>query len=142
MDKIEAKSDGFYPLEEATLAAQMVCRGDRRKYYRFRPAKFYGGIATADCLGCCLRCLFCWSWPKANSPGRYGRFYSPAQVADKLAHIALKKGFHQRICLKVQFQIKKSRLTRKTVSVIRLGNGSVELKPQHIGPKLMPAHNA
>ena len=95
MDKIEPESAGFDPLEKANLEARVVCRGDRRKYYRFRPAKFYGGIATADCLGCCLRCLFCWSWPKVNAPGRYGKFYSPAQVADKLAHIALKKGFHQ-----------------------------------------------
>ncbi len=95
MDKIEPKSAGFDPLEEATLAAQVVCRGDRRKYYRFRPAKFYGGIATADCLGCCLRCLFCWSWPKLIAPGQYGKFYSPTQVAGKLSHIALIKGFHQ-----------------------------------------------
>jgi len=95
MEKIEPKSTGFDPLEQATLAAQVVCRGDRRKYYRFRPAKFYGGIATADCLGCCLRCLFCWSWPKVIAPGRYGKFYSPAQVASKLTRIALKKGFHQ-----------------------------------------------
>ena len=95
MDKIEPTSAGFDPLEEATLAAQVVCRGDRRKYYRFRPAKFYGGIATADCLGCCLRCLFCWSWPKVIAPGQYGKFYSPAQVADKLTDIALEKGFHQ-----------------------------------------------
>lgn len=95
MDKIEPKTVGFDPLEKAKLAAQVVCRGDHRKYYRFRPAKFYGGIATADCLGCCLRCLFCWSWPKVIAPGRYGKFYSPAQVAGKLTHIALKKGFHQ-----------------------------------------------
>jgi uncharacterized Fe-S cluster-containing radical SAM superfamily protein len=95
MDKIEPTSAGFDPLEEARLAAQVVCGGDRRKYYRFRPAKFYGGIATADCLGCCLRCLFCWSWPKVIAPGQYGKFYSPAQVAGKLTRIALKKGFHQ-----------------------------------------------
>ena len=86
---------GFDPLEQAEMAAKAVCRGDHRKYYRFRPAKFYGGIATADCLGCCLRCKFCWSWPKVISPGRYGRFYSPGQVSAKLTNIALKKGFHQ-----------------------------------------------
>jgi len=95
MDKIEPKTVGFDPLEKATMAAQVVCRGDRRKYYRFRSAKFYGGVATADCLGCCLLCIFCWSWPKVIAPGRYGKFYSPAQVADKLTHIALKKGFQQ-----------------------------------------------
>ena len=95
MDKIEPKSAVFDPLKQATLAAQVVCRGDRRKYYLFRPAKFYGGISTADCLGCCLRCLFCWSWPKVIAPGNYGKFYSPSQVAGKLTQIALKKGFQQ-----------------------------------------------
>ena len=90
----ELMEDGFDPLEKAKIAAKAVCRGDHRKYYRFRPAKFYGGIATADCLGCCLRCKFCWSWPKVISPGRYGRLYSPGQVSAKLTNIALKKGFH------------------------------------------------
>ena len=33
MDKIEPKTAVFDPLEEATLAAQVVCRGDRRKYF-------------------------------------------------------------------------------------------------------------
>jgi uncharacterized Fe-S cluster-containing radical SAM superfamily protein len=95
MDKIEPKSAGFDPLEKASLLTQVVCKGDRRKYYRFRPARFYGGIATADCLGCCLRCIFCWSWPQVIAPERYGKFYSPAQVAGRLTHIALKKGFRQ-----------------------------------------------
>ncbi len=90
----ELMGGGFDPLEKAKMAAKAVCRGDHRKYYRFRPAKFYGGIATADCLGCCLRCKFCWSWPKVISPGRYGRLYSPGQVSAKLTNIALKKGFH------------------------------------------------
>ncbi|MGD9081606.1 MAG: radical SAM protein, partial [Desulfobacterales bacterium] len=95
MTNNELMKDGFDPLQQAEMAAKAVCRGDHRKYYRFRPAKFYGGIATADCLGCCLRCKFCWSWPKVISPGRYGRFYSPGQVSTKLTNIALKKGFHQ-----------------------------------------------
>jgi uncharacterized Fe-S cluster-containing radical SAM superfamily protein len=72
-----------------------VSRGDQRKYYRFRAARFYGGIATADCLGCCLRCLFCWSWDKVVRPDRYGDFYSPQQVAEKLITIARKKRFRQ-----------------------------------------------
>jgi uncharacterized Fe-S cluster-containing radical SAM superfamily protein len=86
----------FYdPLKKAKETARIVCRGNRRRYYRFRPAKFYGGIGTADCLGCCLRCLFCWSWDKIVKPGSYGKFYSPQQVAGKLTHIAYKKGFRQ-----------------------------------------------
>jgi uncharacterized Fe-S cluster-containing radical SAM superfamily protein len=86
----------FYdPIERAGETARIVCRGNQRKYYRFRPARFYGGIGTADCLGCCLRCVFCWSWDKVMKPGRYGKFYSPQQVAGNLTTIAYKKGFRQ-----------------------------------------------
>jgi uncharacterized Fe-S cluster-containing radical SAM superfamily protein len=48
MDKIEPQTVGFDPLEKAKLAAQVVCWGDHRKYYRFRPAKFYGGHTLYD----------------------------------------------------------------------------------------------
>jgi uncharacterized Fe-S cluster-containing radical SAM superfamily protein len=90
------KSESLYdPIRRAEDTAQIVCRGSHRRYYRFRPARFYGGIGTADCLGCCLRCLFCWSWDKVVRPGRYGIFYSPPQVAGKLTNIAYKKGFSQ-----------------------------------------------
>jgi uncharacterized Fe-S cluster-containing radical SAM superfamily protein len=86
----------FYdPIKRAQEVARIVCRGNKRRYYRFRPARFYGGIGTADCLGCCLRCLFCWSWDKVVRPGRCGMFYSPHQVAGKLSTIAFKKGFRQ-----------------------------------------------
>lgn len=86
---------GYDPIERAGHVSDIVCRGDLRKYYRFRPARFYGGIATADCVGCCLKCLFCWSWREVIEPDRYGRFYSPEQVAETLAGIAGKKGFDQ-----------------------------------------------
>ena len=85
----------YDPIRRAEETARLVCRGSHRRYYRFRPARFYGGIGTADCLGCCLRCLFCWSWDKVLMPGRYGKFYSPQQVAGKLTTIAEKKGFRQ-----------------------------------------------
>jgi len=85
----------YDPIRMAEEEARLVSRSDQRKYYRFRPARFYGGIGTADCLGCCLRCLFCWSWDKVLRPGRYGKFYSPQQVAGKLTTIAYKKGFRQ-----------------------------------------------
>jgi uncharacterized Fe-S cluster-containing radical SAM superfamily protein len=86
----------FYdPIKRAQDTAQIVCQGNQRRYYRFRPARFYGGIGTADCLGCCLRCLFCWSWDKVVKPDRYGAFYSPHYVAGKLTTIAYKKGFSQ-----------------------------------------------
>ena len=87
--------NAYDSVKRAGEVAKVVCRGGQRKYHRFRPARFYGGIATADCVGCCLQCLFCWSWPKVISPQRYGRFYTPKEVAAKLTHIVRKKGFHQ-----------------------------------------------
>ncbi len=85
----------YDPLELAEKLREVVESGEKRKYYRFRPAPYYGGIATADCVGCCLRCLFCWSWQIVTQPGKAGRFYSPEEVARNLTSIARKKGFHQ-----------------------------------------------
>ena len=69
--------------------------GDRGKYYRFRPARFYGGIATADCLGCNLRCAFCWAWAQLQQVQKLGQFYGATEVAERLAAIARGKGFSQ-----------------------------------------------
>lgn len=78
-------------LRHARYISSLVSRGTLRKYYRFRWAPFYGGIATADCVGCCLRCVFCWSWNVVVSPGTAGRFYRPDQVAALLLKIARKR---------------------------------------------------
>jgi len=83
------------PLELAEKTEKIVRSGEKRKYYRFRPAPYYGGIATADCVGCCLRCLFCWSWHVVTQPEKTGRFYSPEEVARNLTSMARKKGFDQ-----------------------------------------------
>jgi uncharacterized Fe-S cluster-containing radical SAM superfamily protein len=83
----------FDPLELARQTAPIVCRDHERKYYRFRPARFYGGIATGDCLGCNLRCVFCWAWGQVHQPQRLGEFYAPGEVARRLSVIALKKNF-------------------------------------------------
>ena len=88
-----AKKVRYDPVKRAEEVAAFVCRGDQRKYYRFRPARFYGGIAAADCVGCCLRCIFCWSWREVTRPESFGRFYSPREVAEKLVRIARKKRF-------------------------------------------------
>jgi uncharacterized Fe-S cluster-containing radical SAM superfamily protein len=88
--------EGFYdPVERAAGIEASVCKDELRKYYRFRPARFYGGIATADCLGCCLRCLFCWSWDNVVKADQRGEFHSPEQVARKLVTIARKRRFQQ-----------------------------------------------
>lgn len=85
----------YDPVEKARAIEKAVCKNNNKKYHRFRAARFYGGIATADCIGCCLACVFCWSWNQISHPGRYGRYYSPEVVADKLINIARKKGFGQ-----------------------------------------------
>jgi uncharacterized Fe-S cluster-containing radical SAM superfamily protein len=83
------------PIAWAEETWKIVGSGDKRKYYRFRPASYYGGIATADCVGCCLRCLFCWSWHIVTQPEKAGRFYSPEEVVQNLTSIIKKEGFHQ-----------------------------------------------
>jgi uncharacterized Fe-S cluster-containing radical SAM superfamily protein len=83
------------PIVLAERLKEIVGSGEKRKYYRFRPAPYYGGIATADCVGCYLRCLFCWSWHIIVQPEKKGRFYSPEEVAQTLTSIAKKKGFER-----------------------------------------------
>ena len=68
---------------------------NKRKYYRFRPAPFYGGIATADCVGCPLTCVFCWSGYPRDHPQRAGKWYTPDQVFHELNRIAKRKGYTQ-----------------------------------------------
>ncbi len=74
------KFEMFDPIALAEGLQAVIGSGEKRKYYRFRPAPYYGGIATADCVGCCLRCLFCWSWHIIVQPDKVGRFYSPEEV--------------------------------------------------------------
>ncbi|GFO97023.1 radical SAM domain-containing protein, partial [groundwater metagenome] len=85
----------FDPVELAELTRNIVCKNNQRKYYRFRSSRFYGGISTADCVGCCLRCVFCWSWKMATRPQECGHFYSPEEVARKLIAIAKRKKLRQ-----------------------------------------------
>ena len=85
----------FNPVELARRTDKIVTRGTLRKYYRFRSAPFYGGISTADCVGCALRCVFCWSGFPRDHPERSGRFYSPEQVFEKLTSIAEKRDYGQ-----------------------------------------------
>ncbi len=83
----------FDPLKTSETTRAIVCDNDQRKYFRFRPARFYGGIATADCVGCNLRCAFCWSWNVTTRPEVCGTFYKPQDVAKRLIAIAMQKKF-------------------------------------------------
>jgi uncharacterized Fe-S cluster-containing radical SAM superfamily protein len=81
------------PILRAKEVGRIVCKNSRRKYYRFRATRFYGGISTADCVGCNLLCKFCWAWNIVTKPDRVGKFYSPKEVVQKLTGIADKNGF-------------------------------------------------
>ena len=56
---------------------------------------WYGGIATADCLGCSLKCVFCWSDKPRDNPEKMGQFHTPEEVWEKLASSARRRGFSQ-----------------------------------------------
>ncbi len=67
-----------------------------RKYWRFRPDRWYGGVATADCVGCGLACKFC--WVKSDvlyNPAEAGSFHTPRDVASRLSSIASSRGYRQ-----------------------------------------------
>lgn len=85
----------FDPVRLAELTKKDVCKDDLRKYYRFRSSRFYGGISTADCVGCCLRCIFCWAWHIVSRPAEHGEFYSPWDVSRRLKRIAEKRHLNQ-----------------------------------------------
>ena len=92
-----ARERMYDPLELAEVVARDVVRErdavEERKYYRFRGGRWYGGIATADCVGCNLRCRFCWSWRVRDNYKRVGRFYPPERVSNSLKSIASKRGY-------------------------------------------------
>lgn len=85
----------YDPFEVSRKTEQLVVRNRSKKYYRFRPTGFYGGIATADTVGCNLRCTFCWSSASVWNAGENGEFYTANEVAEKLTCIADSKGYHQ-----------------------------------------------
>lgn len=78
----------FDPLELTKETEKLVTRrgpsGLERKYAGIYSAPVYGGIATGYAIGCCLRCVYCWSNWSRDFPEIYGDFYSPKEVARKL----------------------------------------------------------
>lgn len=88
--------EGYDPLELAEQIRPSVTRGIERKYYRLgRTGMWYGGIATADCLGCSLKCIFCWSGKPRDNPEKMGHFHGPEEVYERLASSARRRGFSQ-----------------------------------------------
>ena len=85
----------YDPISLSEKTEQIVLKANKKKYYRFRPTKFYGGIATADTVGCNLRCKFCWSSNIVWNAKKAGVFYEPCEVSNKLVKIAELKGYSQ-----------------------------------------------
>ena len=84
----------FDPVERVEESERLVVRDGKRMYYRFRPAPYYGGIATADAIGCSFLCAYCWNYYRNLNPLRFGKFYSAQEVSSNLLKIARKKFFH------------------------------------------------
>jgi uncharacterized Fe-S cluster-containing radical SAM superfamily protein len=83
----------FDPVKRSEEVENLVTKDSKRLYYRFRAARYYGGIATADAVGCCFLCAYCWNYNRNLHPERFKEFYSPQEVASKLLYIANKKSF-------------------------------------------------
>ena len=83
----------FDPLQRSEEAEGLVMKGGKRLYHKFRAAPYYGGIATADAVGCSFLCAYCWSYGRNENPARFGRLYSPEQVADNLLRVARRRSF-------------------------------------------------
>jgi len=83
----------FDPIKRAREVEKIVMKGNSRLYYRFRPAPYYGGIVTADAIGCSFLCAYCWNYNRNLNPKQFGKFYSPEAVSSNLLRIADKKSF-------------------------------------------------
>jgi len=86
----------YDPLALAEETEKIVVKGRLRKYYRkARSGKWYGGISSAYCCGCNLRCVFCWSGFPRDNPDKIGEFYDPEQVFNQLRRVASTHGYSQ-----------------------------------------------
>lgn len=86
----------FDPLRRAEEVEGLVMKGLSRRYYRFRPARYYGGIATADQVGCSFLCAYCWNYGRNLHPERSkGGYYLPEEVASKLLDISRRRSFNK-----------------------------------------------
>jgi len=88
---------GYDPVVRHKAIEKLVVRQigeiQERKYWRFRYGRWYGGIVTADAIGCGLFCKFCWvSDPIMFGPTEVGEFYTAERVAKILIGMARRRG--------------------------------------------------
>jgi uncharacterized Fe-S cluster-containing radical SAM superfamily protein len=84
-------AEPFDPIERAKETEAIVMQDGKRKYYRFRASHHYGGIVTADAVGCPFLCAYCWNYGRNESPEKFGEFCSAGDVVEKLTSIARRK---------------------------------------------------
>lgn len=93
---MKAEEHLYDPLELSRAVESLVTRCSdglvERKYFRFRGGRWYGGISSADVIGCNLRCRFCWAWYFRDRHD-LGYFLSPQEVFKRLISIATKGGY-------------------------------------------------
>ncbi|MEW6161883.1 MAG: radical SAM protein [Nitrospirota bacterium] len=86
----------FDPVKRAEEVENLVMRDQKRKYYRFRGARYYGGIATADMVGCCFLCAYCWNYERNMKPEECKEeFCSSEQVVRRLLDICKRRDFNK-----------------------------------------------
>lgn len=85
----------YDPIIRAKETENIVVDKGKRKYYRFRATGFYGGIATADAVGCCFLCAYCWNLGRNLHPESAGHFFSAEEMARRILAIARGKGLNQ-----------------------------------------------
>ena len=73
----------FDPISRSAEIEALVMQGDRRLYYRFLSSGHYGGIVTADAVGCNVLCAYCWNYGR-NLNAAQGDFRSPGEVVSRL----------------------------------------------------------
>lgn len=78
------------------IVTRTADKTQERKYWRFRFDRWYGGIVTADAVGCGLLCKFCWvSDTVMLKPADVGTFYNAERVAHILTEMAGKRDLQQ-----------------------------------------------
>ena len=86
----------FDPIKRATQVENIVMDNDKRRYFRFRFAKFYKGIITCDASGCNLLCGYCWNIRRNSSiESCIDKFFSPDEIASKVKALQQKHGVDQ-----------------------------------------------
>jgi uncharacterized Fe-S cluster-containing radical SAM superfamily protein len=78
----------FDPVQRSQEVEGLVMSGRKRRYYKFRAAPYYGGITTADAVGCSFLCACCRNYSRNENPSSCGRLYSPEEVARDLIGLA------------------------------------------------------